>query len=308
MVNTNDGPYQVAKKEIAQKIEELTLIWQIGLESRKRAHLKGIKRWTNPKLTPEFLEMNPSKKSLTLQSILDMNRVSTSPLIMPSKVETLRNQWDSKSLQFYVDFETVSDLDDDFVDLPSKGGNPMIFMIGCGHLEDGEWKFKCFVADKLDFSEERRIVVMWLDHMEEIKARFVSKESLPLVIHWSPAEVHNFKSAIDRHLLSEDNLPNWFDFLGHVMKAEPVIVKNSFGFGLKSVATSMYKNKIIDTVWKDGPVDGLGAMVGAWWCNSTIKKSGRALLDVELMRQIVEYNEVDCKVMMEIVTYLREYH
>ena len=308
MANKNDAPYQVAKKEIAQKIEELTLIWQIGLESRKRAHLKGIKKWRNPKLTPEFLGMNPSKKSTTLQSILDMNRVSKSPLIMPPKVETLRNQWSSKTLQFYVDFETVSDLDDDFVDLPSKGGNPMIFMIGCGHIEDGQWKFKCFIADKLDLSEERKIIILWLDYMKEIKARLYSNEASPLVIHWSPAEVQNFKAAVDRHLLSEDTLPNWFDFLNHVVKVEPVIVRDSFNFGLKSIAKAMHNNQIINTVWKDGPVDGLGAMVGAWWCNNKIKSSDEVLLDIELMQQIASYNEVDCKVMMEIVTYLREHH
>ena len=90
-----------------------------------------------------------------------MNRGTPKSLIIPSKVETLRDQWDSKSLQFYVDFETVSDLDDDFIDLPSKGGKPMIFMIGCGHIEDGKWNFKCFITDKLDFSEERKIILMW---------------------------------------------------------------------------------------------------------------------------------------------------
>ena len=308
MTNTNDGPYQVAKKEIAQKTEELTLIWQIGLESRKRAHQKGVKKWTDPKLTPEFLEINPSKKFSTLQSILEMNRGATESLITPFKVETLRDQWDSKSLQFYVDFETVSDLDDDFVDLPSKGGKSMIFMIGCGHIEDGKWNFKCFIADKLDFSEERKIILMWLEYMEEIKIRLASKESSPLVIHWSPAEKQNFKDAIERHVLSEDTLPNWFDFWGRVMKSEPVIVKNSFDFGLKSIAKAMYKKQMIDTVWKDGPVDGLGAMVGAWWCNNKIKNSGEVLSDIELMQQIASYNEVDCKVMMEIVSYLRKHH
>ena len=109
-------------------------------------------------------------------------------------------------------------------------------------------------------------------------------------------------------MLSEDYLVNWFDFLNSVFKVEPVLVKDSFNFGLKSIAKAMYKNQMIDTVWKDGPVDGLGAMVGAWWCNNKIKNSSEALSDIELMQQIASYNEVDCKVMMEIVTYLRKHH
>ncbi len=32
------------------------------------------------------------------------------------------------------------------------------------------------------------------------------------------------------------------------------------------------------------------------------------LIDLELMQEIRDYNEVDCKVMMEVVQYLRERH
>ena len=34
----------------------------------------------------------------------------------------------------------------------------------------------------------------------------------------------------------------------------------------------------------------------------------RKLTDLELMQEIAAYNEVDCKVMMEIVAYLRAKH
>ena len=27
-----------------------------------------------------------------------------------------------------------------------QGGQPLIFMVGCGHLEDGRFVFRCFVA------------------------------------------------------------------------------------------------------------------------------------------------------------------
>ena len=46
-------------------------------------------------------------------------------------------------------------------------------------------------------------------------------------------------------------------------------------------------------------------MVGAWWSDAEAVRKGVPLPDVDLMRQIHEYNEVDCKVMMEIVGYLR---
>ena len=49
-------------------------------------------------------------------------------------------------------------------------------------------------------------------------------------------------------------------------------------------------------------------MVGAWWCAEEAAKLGCRLMDTDLMKGIAAYNEVDCKVMMEIVRYLRVHH
>ena len=64
----------------------------------------------------------------------------------------------------YVDFETVSDLADDFSRIPERGGQPLIFMIGCGHIEDGDWIFASFTADSLAEPAEARIIDEWLNH------------------------------------------------------------------------------------------------------------------------------------------------
>ena len=49
-------------------------------------------------------------------------------------------------------------------------------------------------------------------------------------------------------------------------------------------------------------------MVGAWSCASEAAKRGCTLRETALMRDIAHYNEVDCKVMMEILRYLRLRH
>ena len=36
--------------------------------------------------------------------------------------------------------------------------------------------------------------------------------------------------------------------------------------------------------------------------------NGQPFQEIDLMQEIIDYNEVDCKVMMEIVAYLRKYH
>ena len=46
-------------------------------------------------------------------------------------------------------------------------------------------------------------------------------------------------------------------------------------------------------------------MVEAWECAKEAAERRCSLQDTELMQQIARYNEVDCRVMMEIVKYLR---
>ncbi len=63
----------------------------------------------------------------------------------------------------------------------------------------------------------------------------------------------------------------------------------------------------ITTELAAGPADGLGAMVGAWSCAREAVERGCAQNEAELMRQIAQYNELDYKVMMGLVPYLREH-
>jgi predicted RecB family nuclease len=86
------------------------------------------------------------------------------------------------------------------------------------------------------------------------------------------------------------------------------VVRGAVGFGLKAVAKALHQHGLIGTRWGDGPVDGLGAMVGAWWCAGEAASHGRALHELDLMHEIRAYNEVDCRAMMEIVDYLRRNH
>ena len=60
--------------------------------------------------------------------------------------------------------------------------------------------------------------------------------------------------------------------------------------------------------WSAAEIDGLGAMVGAWRCDEEAKEQAVPMGQLPLMNEIAHYNEVDCKVMMEIVCYLRASH
>lgn len=187
-------------------------------------------------------------------------------------------------------------------------------MIGCGHIENGDWRFRLFVTDDLSEDEETRIIREWVEHMQTVQLRLDPDNHRPRIFHWSHAEVTQlegaYNSARRRHGDRADwpaDL-NWYDFLSKVIGQEPVVVNGAWGFGLKAVAKAMRSHGLIETDWADNPVDGLGAMVGAWHCDAEAHKKGTSMADESLMKQLAEYNEVDCRVMMEIVHYLRENH
>jgi hypothetical protein len=314
MGHGEDSPWSDAKKQIADKLEELTLLWYVGVEKRQDANNLGIFRLRDPKCTASSLGVTGQKIQPTLQAILDVNQTDKGPPVAPKRIHAAEKIWRSAPpLEFYVDFETLSDLNDDFSSIPKRGGHPLIFMIGCGHMEKDGWNFRCFIADALTEVSEGDVIEAWFDHMNDTRNR-LAPDSDPLVIHWSQAEISTLVSAYNAAVQRQPErakkwrAPNWFDFLNAVMKAEPVVVRGALGFGLKAVAQAMFKLGLIQTKWKSGPVDGLGAMVGAWRCAEEAVAKKAILPQIDLMKGIQEYNEVDCKVMMEIVRYLRTNH
>ena len=311
--------WESVKKRLAGELKELTALWRVGVAGRSHAHDAGIYRWDDPRVTPEqVITRGAGTYGPTLEQMLAVN-ADGGPAILPARIEQTRDEWHATpTLEFYVDFEFCSDLNDDFSRLPEKGGQPLIFMIGCGHLENGEWQFDSFITDRLCEAEELRIIRAWVDHMAAAGERLGAGNEGPgnegpRIFHWSSAEVSALETAYNsaraRHGAQADWPElNWFDFLARVMRKEPVTVKGVLGFGLKSVATAMRSHGWIETDWADSPVDGLGAMVGAWRCDAEARQRGVSMASLPLMDDIADYNEVDCKAMMEIVRYLRRHH
>ncbi len=310
MTHVEDQPWHEAKKRIADELDELTLLWYVGVPGREEARRSGITRWTDPQLTASNVGINGVRLAPTLNAILEVNRSADGPVIRPDRIRAAEEQWRDPGLfEFFVDFETVSNLADDFSRIPREGGQPLIFMIGCGHVEDGQWRFSQWTCERLTEACEERIIDAWLAHM----AAVCGSADLPaLVIHWAPAEPLNYELEYDaakkRHPHKDWPELRWFDFLNRVIKAEPVVVRGAMAFGLKAVARAMRRHGCIRTEWTDGPTDGLGAMVGAWSCDAEAAANGGRMMDVPLMQSIGHYNEVDCKVMQEIVSYLRQEH
>jgi hypothetical protein len=312
MRHDQDEPWHGAKRRIGAELEELTLLPGINPRRRADAHAKGLMHWSDPGVNASALGLGGVTATLC-DAVLMANR-SDEPIVLPSELTTDDDTWKRPApLELFVDFETVSNMADDFSQLPAQSGQPLIFQIGCGRLQDGKWRFDPTVdqwtVERIDEPSEAAMIRAWVARMLDLCAARGISLSQARIYHWSPAETSNLDSAYNaartRHPDADwPDLP-WYDLLRKVVKAAPMSVTGAFNFGLKAIAKAMHAHGWTETEWGDGPTDGLGAMVAAWRVDEAVAETGGKLLDDPLMQEVADYNRVDCQVMAEILQWLR---
>jgi hypothetical protein len=136
------------------------------------------------------------------------------------------------------------------------------------------------------------------------------------MFHWADAEIRFMNKANERmksgNDFSELNLKSlinkfnerttWIDMY-KIFEKEPIVVKGAFRFKLKHIGNALHSHNLISTKWEDGKMsDGFSAMVEAIKLYRNNIQMG--INDSSFM-EIIKYNETDCRVLSDIVNYLR---
>ena len=309
--NGNDAPWHGAKRELALALGELTLLPGMTPARRAAAHAKGVRRWDDPAASAERLGIDSPVRAARVDAVLAANRAPT-PTVLPERVQGASGWRAPAVIELYLDFETVSNLGDDFASLPRVGGQALIVIIGCGERsEDGSWRFAQWVVDELSPDEELRIIQAWIAHVQSMCAAAGVDLGAARLCHWSAAEQSILERAYDaarvRHGAAARWPPlPWFDAL-ELFRSVPLAVTGAFDLGLKSIARAMHSAGFIATRWGEGPTDGLGAMAGVWSAAREASSAGTSLAAHPLMVDIARYNEVDCRVLAEVLAWLRQH-
>ncbi len=303
-----DAPWRTAKRQIGRALDELTMLPGMSPARRRAAHQQGLTRWTDVRVSAAALGVW-DKAVAQCDGVLAVNRAA-GPLVLPVRIPGDEGGWRTEApLELYVDFETVSTLGDDFGAMPLAGGQTLIFQVGMGRWEDGRWLFEQWTCDGLTPDDEARVLDAFTGRARQLCAERGIALSEARLIHWWEAEVVAYERGPDAAMTRHPGNPwpalPWFDFLTRVVQAAPVTVRGAFDFGLKSLAKAMHAAGLIDTTWDEGPGDGMGAMIGAFWCDREAARRGGSMRDLPLMEGIGKYNEVDCRAMGELVRWLR---
>lgn len=313
MCNKHDYPWHSVKEELATNNKELTHLWMVGPKNRKIALEAGICQWTDKRCTASALGINGLKTNKILSEILRINQSETLK-ISPDVVENNINNWKrSDKIEFYVDFETCNGVVSNIKYLPRARTETIIFMIGVGYIDPitSQWMTKEFIVDRLTLADEEVICRQFSSFIIE-KAR-EHGVTQPRCIHWARAEDIMWADAVDRHNPISHEwrswLWTWVDLL-EIFKAEPIVIKGCMSFGLKDVASAMKSHGFIATAWDKTSecIDGQSAMVAAHKAYILARKHRISMRNVPVMKQIQQYNQVDVRVLYEILTYLRTNH
>mgnify|MGYP006874406666 FL=1 len=205
----------------------------------------------------------------------------------------------------FIDFETVSDL------ISDEGVcGSLIFNVGIGYILDGELKFKGITAEGLTVADERKLIVDMHKFIYEMAQKHNGGKQ-PNLWHWSHAERTFYQSSMCRHIdliPTEQLLKNWCDLL-KIFRDEPIVVRGALKFNLKSIVKAFSDHGFIKTSYQESNVaNGLDAMVLAYQEHIKCKSNGTKFTDSKIIKDIEYYNQIDCLVLGEILTYLRASH
>lgn len=326
MSNYHDYPWHDVKKQLADDNKEITALWMCGVKNRELAIANNVYKWTDPSCTTFILGVHGPATQKVLKNILEINRDESSRKIQPLVIQNNDQNWQQRqNLEMFVDFEFINDVVSDFSKMPKVDAKAIIFMIGVGYFDiiTKEWVYKEFTVDSLTPEEECKICTEFSDYVRAEADWFDCPN--PLLVHWSNAENWQWENAYGKYegierswiaskktVLNQDQIetePRWFDLL-QIFRKEPVTIKGCLGFGLKEVAGKFAEYGFIKTKWdvNSSCVDGTGAMLSAFKASKDARARGIKLKDMTLIRDIAKYNEVDCKVVGEIMEYIRKEH
>jgi hypothetical protein len=255
----------------------------------------------DPKTLPleQCEDLGPAR-SKRIRAILQANRTGSPVLPSSSSVPPRRD------LEFYVDFEYLTNINVDFgSQWPSLDGCEMIFMIGLGWEEKGDWAFRTFTARSEDQDGEREMLEEFVQFLYGRVGDTFMDETRASVYHWTDAEVWQTLRAWNRQQLSASHplrkMP-WQD-LQRTFLYGPIGLPGAWNYRLKSVVKALGKlSPEFDLQWPGDLDQGLRAMIMGWRAYEDPHP-----LESPEMEVLQRYLEVDCKALWKILNWMRSW-
>lgn len=320
MSSISDTKWNGFKMDYANKIGEITLLWNCGTKNRKIAHKNGIYNIHDPKCCSKKLGIYGKNQSQILDDIITINKKeifkTNMDRILMKINKKINNLWMKQSkLQISIDFETINCVFDNFANLPHAQENKYLFMIGIAYKSNNNpTEYKMFLISELSRDAEFQMIYQFYHFLRNITDQYVGKnEPIPSLYHWGHIErsffvklceelEKNIGSDIEKDIFLMRIKLIWYDLLD-CFKKNPITINGCFKFGLKEIVGRLFELGLIQTSWKNNSecVNGNTAMVMAQKAYQTSKQTGICITESPIIREIMEYNKIDCIVIHDII-------
>jgi hypothetical protein len=291
-MNYKESDWEQEKKNVANILREITLIWNISYRERCELLKKDISSWDNPKL---LIYLKESKKKHIQERMIHMNQ-QKEVIVYPRKSisGSFKEQLQEKQHEYFFDIESFLSFDEkqDLIEKQLCRPEPVLGILG--YIYNGT--YKDFTIQSYGIEEEKHIIQRWYKHL-------MKDDTDVYLYHWGNAEkvyIDYIQKICPELDMSKIHLIN----ILHYIKEEPILIQGIFSFGLKQIGKVLYDHGFIQTTWKDKD-NGLDSMIEfKELCINHHKQI--PLKRISEIQQIIDYNRVDCQVLYEIVLFLRK--
>ena len=274
------------KKSILEENDDIVLMYGIGRTIKKLFNNDNIFSWKDKNFlkTIKMDKYNLGDNKINIiKNILELN--NTEDLIYPPTLhDNTKEQLKKCDLEIYCDFETVNNF---------LGKENLIYLIGMSiKYKEEEISYEYFFAEKEDNESEKIIMDNFIDRINELEEKYDCDSK---VYCWSKAEF-SFLNNFNRKNNFNYSI-NFIDLL-EIFKSNCILIKNNiYGFGLKNYVNSMYDLGMITSNYKSGCDSGDKSIISAlnYYNNN----------DIDEYWSLIKYNNIDCTIMYEILTYIR---
>lgn len=286
MNNTLDTTHKKIKHKLSNEIGEITQIWNCSIENRCTAFNNNIYSWKNNECNSTLLGIK-GKRGKIIDEMISFHK-SNDIYSYKEPIVNLNDWQNNNKLAFFVDFETIN----------SKLNNQnIVFMVGLGWIENNKWIYKDYTVSQLNDYQEKQIYQQFINQIKKLTKNFTKDYN---IYHWSPIEKNYYNNFHKKYNNIYPEL-NWCDLL-NVFRDSQFFIKDCFNYSLKSIVYSLNKYKYIDTKWNNLD-NGLDAMFLAW---QEYKKNDLiSINDNRVIKKVIDYNEIDCKVLYDILLFLK---
>jgi hypothetical protein len=300
-MKVESGAWQTAKQKIAQQQEEITLLYHCGFQKRAQADEQGITSWKKVH-GDTVLEIKSERIKKSIQREIKVKQKKSFEILPTFFSDKTRNAMQPHTVELYLDYETFVYKKSTEIIQDVDFGKTFVYLIGCGIVRNGTWTFFSFLLESLTDEAQQKLFSDWyLSCIQPLQEANVDFQ----IYSWGPTEKNLYeKITLDMNLFSGGKKKTNYTDLLQVFRNESIAMTGLSGYSLKKMASAMYKGGCISTVWTTTSEikNGADAMT-----------KGESLFlsetfDEDVKNTILQYNEIDCKVMWEIVDYFRVHH